>query len=49
MVYGPLSFTLAPYIKSSRTLSKWVKPIATWYVNLSGYRKVGLQYDDLSM
>ncbi|KAH9057142.1 cytochrome b-c1 complex subunit 7 [Lactarius deliciosus] len=44
---GPLGLSLAPYVRSSRTLSKWLKPVATWYANLSGYRKVGLVYDDL--
>jgi hypothetical protein len=44
---GPLGLSLAPYVRSSRTLSKWFKPIANWYANLSGYRKVGLVYDDL--
>ncbi|EGN96011.1 hypothetical protein SERLA73DRAFT_141131 [Serpula lacrymans var. lacrymans S7.3] len=39
--------SLAPYIRSSRTLSKWVKPISVWYANLMGYRKMGLKYDDL--
>ena len=47
MLFGPLGPSLAPYVRSSRTLSKWLKPIATWYANLSGYRRVGLVYDDL--
>jgi hypothetical protein len=47
MVFGPLGLSFAPYVRSSRTLSKWLKPIATWYANLSGYRRVGLLYDDL--
>jgi ubiquinol-cytochrome c reductase subunit 7 len=46
-MFGPLGLSLAPYVRSSRTLSKWFKPIANWYANLSGYRKVGLVYDDL--
>ena len=46
-MFGPLGPSLAPYVRSSRTLSKWVKPLATWYANLSGYRRVGLVYDDL--
>ena len=44
---GPLGPSLASYVRSSRTLSKWLKPVATWYANLAGYRKVGLVYDDL--
>jgi len=47
MPFGPLGPSLAPYVRSSRTLSKWFKPIATWYANLSGYRRLGLVYDDL--
>ncbi|RDB24153.1 Cytochrome b-c1 complex subunit 7 [Hypsizygus marmoreus] len=44
---GPLSISLAPYVKASRTLSTWIKPIANWYANASGYRKYGFKYDDL--
>ena len=47
MIFGPLGLSLAPYVRSSRTLSKWLQPIANWYADLSGYRKVGLLYDDL--
>lgn len=47
MLFGPLGPSFAPYVRSSRTLSKWLKPIANWYANLSGYRRVGLLYDDL--
>jgi hypothetical protein len=43
-VLGP---SLAPYIRSSRTLKKYVTPIAHWYADLMGYRKMGLKYDDL--
>jgi len=46
-MFGPLGLSLAPYVRSSRTLSAWFKPIASWYANLSGYRKMGLVYDDL--
>ncbi|KAG6844497.1 hypothetical protein H0H87_006571 [Tephrocybe sp. NHM501043] len=47
MLFGPLSLSLAPYVKSSRTLTKWITPIANWYANASGYRKYGFKYDDL--
>jgi len=47
MLFGPLGLSLAPYVKSSRTLSKYIKPLATWYANISGYRKYGYKYDDL--
>ncbi|KAF8964024.1 cytochrome b-c1 complex subunit 7 [Flammula alnicola] len=46
-MFGPLGLSLAPYIKSSRTLSKWITPFATWYANAAGYRKYGFKYDDL--
>jgi ubiquinol-cytochrome c reductase subunit 7 len=48
-MFGPLGFSLAPYVKSSRTLSRWITPIASWYANASGYRKYGFKYDDLCM
>jgi ubiquinol-cytochrome c reductase subunit 7 len=44
---GALGFSLAPYVRSSRTLSRWIKPVATWYANLAGYRHLGFKYDDL--
>jgi len=46
-MFGPLGLSLAPYIRSSRTLSKWIQPFANWYGNISGYRKYGFKYDDL--
>jgi ubiquinol-cytochrome c reductase subunit 7 len=46
-MFGPLGFTLAPYVQSSRTLSKWITPFAHWYANASGWRKYGFKYDDL--
>jgi hypothetical protein len=42
-----LGYSLVGWIKSSRTLSKYVKPIANWYADLAGYRQMGLKYDDL--
>jgi len=48
-MYGPLGLSLAPYVKSSRTLSKWLTPLATWYTQTMGYRQVGLKYDDILM
>ncbi len=44
---GPLGLSLASYVRTSRTLYGWVKPIANWYANTSGYRKYGFKYDDL--
>ena len=46
-IFGPLGPSLAPAIRKNRGLYAWVKPIADWYANASGYRKVGLKYDDL--
>ncbi|KAF8892621.1 ubiquinol-cytochrome C reductase complex 14kD subunit-domain-containing protein [Infundibulicybe gibba] len=47
MLFGPLGASLAPYVSSSRTLLGWIKPVANWYANASGYRKYGFKYDDL--
>jgi len=46
-MFGPLSISLAPYIRSSKTLLGLIQPIATWYANTAGYRKYGFRYDDL--
>lgn len=47
MVGGPLGITLAPYIYRKPALLKALSPFAQAYVNWSGYRKIGLRYDDL--
>ncbi|KAI0928300.1 hypothetical protein AcW1_005584 [Taiwanofungus camphoratus] len=47
MVLPPLGFSLAPAIRKSRTLYRWIKPVADWYADAAGYRKVGYKYDDL--
>ncbi|KAG9318398.1 cytochrome b-c1 complex subunit 7 [Chiua virens] len=39
--------SLAPYVRSSRSLKGLVTPIAHWYADLMGYRRMGLKYDDL--
>lgn len=44
---GPLGLSLAQYIFKKPGLHKFVKPWANVFVNASGYRKVGLRYDDL--
>ena len=46
-MFGPLGLSFAPFVRSSRTLSKWIKPFAMKYADLMGYRKMGLKYDDL--
>jgi len=47
MLGGPLGFSLAPFVRSSKSLSRWIQPVATWYADRTGYRRVGLKYDDL--
>ncbi|KAF8634355.1 hypothetical protein AX15_000966 [Amanita polypyramis BW_CC] len=47
MPFGSFGPSLAPYVKASRTLYGWIKPIANWYADASGYRKYGFKYDDL--
>ncbi|KAJ7752056.1 ubiquinol-cytochrome-c reductase complex subunit 6 [Mycena metata] len=44
---GPLGLSLAPYIRSSPTLTKLFTPVAKWYAGGSLYRQYGLLYDDL--
>jgi len=46
-IFGPLGPSLAPYVRSSKTLSSWFRPVSLWYANLAGYRRMGLRYDDL--
>ena len=46
-IFGPLGPSLAGYIRSSKTLSSWLKPVSLWYASLAGYRRMGLKYDDL--
>jgi len=47
MFGGPLGISLVSYVRSSKALSRWFKPLALWYADASGYRRVGLRYDDL--
>ncbi|CCA71584.1 probable ubiquinol--cytochrome-c reductase [Serendipita indica DSM 11827] len=44
---GPLGISLAPYIVKNPGLHRFIKPWANMFINASGYRKVGLRYDDL--
>jgi len=39
--------TLYHTIKSSRFLHRYLKPLADYYANISGYRQLGLRYDDI--
>ncbi|KIY51109.1 ubiquinol-cytochrome-c reductase complex subunit 6 [Fistulina hepatica ATCC 64428] len=45
--FGPLGFSLADKVRASRTLTRWVTPIAVWYTQAMGYRQMGFKYDDL--
>lgn len=36
--------SLAPYVLKRPWLSRILKPVASWYVGASGYRKLGLRY-----
>jgi len=47
LLFGPLGPSLAGYVRSSKTLSRWLKPVSICYANLAGYRRIGLKYDDL--
>ncbi|KAG9081370.1 Cytochrome b-c1 complex subunit 7 [Ceratobasidium sp. UAMH 11750] len=46
-MFGPLGLSLAPQVKASRSLSKFLAPIAAFYARTVGHRRVGLRYDDL--
>ncbi|PQE26993.1 ubiquinol-cytochrome c reductase complex 14 kDa protein [Rutstroemia sp. NJR-2017a BVV2] len=39
--------SLTPFIKKTPWLHKMLKPVAHWYINAAGYRKLGLRADDL--
>ncbi|KAF8980498.1 Cytochrome b-c1 complex subunit 7 [Entomortierella lignicola] len=39
--------TLVNHVKSSKFLSNLLQPVANAFVNASGYRKLGLRYDDV--
>ncbi|KUI72892.1 Cytochrome b-c1 complex subunit 7 [Cytospora mali] len=39
--------SLAPFIIKRPWLHSFLKPVANWYANASGYRQLGLRADDL--
>ncbi|KAI2606085.1 cytochrome b-c1 complex subunit 7 [Hypoxylon fragiforme] len=41
------SYSLAPFVLKRPWLRNLLTPAASWYVNLAGYRKLGLRFDDL--
>lgn len=44
---GPLGVSLTPMLKRSPYWTRVLTPIAKWYAEVSGYRRMGLKYDDL--
>ncbi|KNZ49737.1 cytochrome b-c1 complex subunit 7 [Puccinia sorghi] len=44
-----LGTSFAQQVKANKSLYRFLKPIASWYANLAGYRQYGLRYDDLIM
>lgn len=36
---------LTNYIVKRPLLKRWLTPIANWYTDAAGYRKLGLRYD----
>lgn len=46
-MFGPLGLSLAPQVAKSRSLYRLFKPVSDWYAQISGYRQMGLKYDDL--
>merc|ERR1711900_77685 len=39
--------SLAPYVLRRPWLKRWMMPLANWYADASGYRRLGLRADDL--
>jgi hypothetical protein len=39
--------SLAGYIVKRPWLKRWMMPLANWYANAAGYRKLGLRYAHL--
>ncbi|KAH9806847.1 cytochrome b-c1 complex subunit 7 [Melampsora americana] len=42
-----LGVSVYQQIRANKSLYRFLKPIASWYANLAGYRQHGLKYDDL--
>ncbi|PHH61251.1 hypothetical protein CDD81_629 [Ophiocordyceps australis] len=42
-----VGYSLAPFVLRRPWLAKMLKPVAHWYADAAGYRKLGLRYDDL--
>ncbi|KAJ5474631.1 Ubiquinol-cytochrome c reductase complex 14 kDa protein [Penicillium sp. IBT 31633x] len=39
--------SLASYIVKRPWLKRWMTPLAQWYTDAAGYRRLGLRFDDL--
>ncbi|KAJ5542137.1 hypothetical protein N7535_004560 [Penicillium sp. DV-2018c] len=39
--------SLASYIVKRPWLKRWMTPLAHWYTDAAGYRRLGLKFDDL--
>ncbi|KAF4119962.1 ubiquinol-cytochrome c reductase subunit 7 [Geosmithia morbida] len=39
--------SLAPFVNKRPWLQKLLMPVSNWYAGASGYRQLGLRYDDL--
>ncbi|KAL1997888.1 hypothetical protein VTN02DRAFT_502 [Thermoascus thermophilus] len=39
--------SFANFVVKRPSLNRWLMPIAEWYTNAAGYRRLGLRYDDL--
>ncbi|KAJ5875654.1 Cytochrome b-c1 complex subunit 7 [Penicillium subrubescens] len=39
--------SIANYIVKRPWLKRWMTPIAQWYTDAAGYRRLGLKFDDL--
>ncbi|OGE50259.1 hypothetical protein PENARI_c017G00334 [Penicillium arizonense] len=39
--------SFASYIVKRPLLKRWMQPLANWYTDAAGYRKLGLKFDDL--
>ncbi|KAJ5915067.1 hypothetical protein N7454_011179 [Penicillium verhagenii] len=39
--------SIASYIVKRPWLKRWMTPLANWYTDAAGYRKLGLKFDDL--
>ncbi|KAJ5320371.1 hypothetical protein PENANT_c010G01362 [Penicillium antarcticum] len=39
--------SFASYIVKRPLLKRWMQPLANWYTDAAGYRRLGLKFDDL--